>query len=174
MEREVDVRERVPGPFDRVCQILEERRNEIVGEAAGRVGSRQAELSVTKAGTKVGRRIAVEVGPLRREEGAARQSLRWRAAERPRLFPSMEAELRVVPVVGEASTELRLVGRYRPPLGVLGAVGDAVVGAPLAQASVRDFLRDVARRVAEELVRRSRSVSWGPVAPPYGPSLRDP
>lgn len=41
-------------------------------------------------------------------------------------------------------------GRYRPPLGLLGAAGDALGGQGIAEQSLRRFLSEVAARTQSE------------------------
>ena len=69
--------------------------------------------------------------------------LEWEAAQSPRMFPLMRAVLRVYALTAR-ETQLDLEGRYQPPLGPLGKVIDAVLGRRIAEASVHQFLTDVA------------------------------
>jgi hypothetical protein len=70
-------------------------------------------------------------------------ALGWEAAQAPRLFPLMRAELKIYALTA-TETQLDLEGRYEPPLGPLGKVLDAVVGRRIAEASVHQFLQDIA------------------------------
>ena len=74
----------------------------------------------------------------------------WSAASAAGLFPSMEATLAIYPLSAH-ETQIELDGRYRPPLGAVGNVIDAVVGHRLAQASVLRFVQDIATRINREL-----------------------
>jgi hypothetical protein len=74
----------------------------------------------------------------------------WSAASAAGLFPSMEATIAVY-ALSAHETQIELDGRYRPPLGAVGNVIDAVVGHRLAQASVLRFVQDIAARINHEL-----------------------
>jgi len=69
--------------------------------------------------------------------------LEWEAARRPHLFPFMRAELAIYPLT-PSETQLDFSGRYEPPLGVVGSAMDAIVGHRVAEASVHQFVTDVA------------------------------
>lgn len=73
--------------------------------------------------------------------------VRWRSASAPGLFPVFDGDLELVGLSGGES-QLTLVGTYRPPLSVAGAVGDALLGHHVAEACVRRFVLDVATRMA--------------------------
>ena len=66
----------------------------------------------------------------------------WAAAESPRLFPLMRAELAVYPLTG-TETQLEFSGDYKPPLKLFGTVVDALVGHRIAEASVHRFVSEV-------------------------------
>ena len=51
-------------------------------------------------------------------------------------------------------TQLDFLGRYDPPLGIVGDAMDALVGRRIAEASVHRFIGDVARYLREEIARR--------------------
>lgn len=125
-------------------------------KAAGtRAHSVAAELHVQVAGLEVGAPIALTIGDI--TESGQRESARvtripiaWQAAERPGLFPLMSAELSVYPLTA-TETQLDFLGRYDPPLGLLGDAVDAVVGQRIAEASVHRFVADVAVYLRNEL-----------------------
>lgn len=124
--------------------------------AAGkRAHSVASELHVNVAGIEVGASIDVAVGNI--TETGIRESAKvttipisWKAAERPGLFPLMSAELTVYPLTS-TETQLDFLGRYEPPLGLLGGAVDAVVGQRIAEASVHRFIADVAAYLRKEL-----------------------
>jgi hypothetical protein len=62
------------------------------------------------------------------------------------LFPVLDADLTMAPA-GERGTILTLAGAYRPPLGAMGAVLDRVILSRVANATIRAFLAQVARRI---------------------------
>ena len=75
--------------------------------------------------------------------GLSVRSLHWRAETAHDLFPVLDGDL-------ELHTDdeplLRLTGSYTPPMSVLGALTDQVVGRHLASEVVRGFTTDVAGR----------------------------
>jgi hypothetical protein len=123
--------------------------------AASRAESVAANLRVNIAGIEVGKEIAITVGNIS-EEGVTTTSpkttipLQWEAAESPRLFPLMKAELTIYPLTG-TETQLDLDGMYDPPAGALGGVIDSVVGHRIAESTVHRFIADVAAYLRKEL-----------------------
>jgi hypothetical protein len=125
--------------------------------AAGRAHNLAAYLHVELAGLEVGADIAIELGTAQEvPDGspvggpATKLPLKWKAAKAAAIFPSMEAELVVYPLSKE-ETQLDLHGLYRPPLGAVGNALDSLVGHRVADASVHQFLRDVAGLLRTEL-----------------------
>lgn len=124
--------------------------------AASRVESVAAELHVNIGGLDVGTEIAVSVGDIEEEHGQSdwshvmRIPISWQAANRPRMFPLMSAQLTVYPLTA-TETQLDFLGRYEPPLGVLGDAVNAVVGHKIAEASVHRFVADIAQYLRASL-----------------------
>ena len=158
--REIRCFEYVNHGYERVRQALSGDARALF-QAATRAASSRAEtlaaqLRVEVAGLEVARTIAIEVKGVedsRRGAGATpvtRLQLEWQAAETPRLFPFMRAELSVYPLTA-TETQLDLAGRYEPPLGPLGGAIDAIVLHRIAEASVHRFLQDVAGYLRREL-----------------------
>jgi hypothetical protein len=134
-----------------------------VFQAATRAASSRAEkvaaqLRVNIAGVEVAKDIAIEVHGI--EEDARgpdatptlRLALEWEAADSPRLFPFMQAELSIYPLTA-TETQLDFSGRYEAPLGAFGSAMNALVGHRIAEASVHRFLADVARHLRAGLGR---------------------
>jgi hypothetical protein len=115
-----------------------------------------AGLQVEVGGLAIGTDIAIEIEGIEEPEGRAplsrvmRMKLRWQAAKRPGLFPTMQATLSFYPLSPE-ETQLDLEGEYEPPLGLVGAGADALVGHRIAEASVHRFVREIGRRLADQL-----------------------
>jgi hypothetical protein len=114
-----------------------------------RAKSLASELHVNIAGFEVGADINIKVDSVETRErtGAFPEktviSLEWEAANMPRLFPFMKAQLAVYPLTS-SETQLDLTGNYDPPLGIVGSVLDAAVGNRIAEATVQQFIKDVA------------------------------
>jgi hypothetical protein len=62
----------------------------------------------------------------------------------------MDSVLTIYPLTA-TETQLDFLGRYDPPLGVVGDAMDALVGRRIAEASVHRFIGDVARYLREEI-----------------------
>lgn len=69
--------------------------------------------------------------------------LRWGASRHGNVFPVMEADLLARPV--GSGTELILAGTYHPPLGILGVLGDLLVGRLVARSTTESFLDGLSR-----------------------------
>ncbi len=82
-------------------------------------------------------------------EGLLR-TLTWRAASADRWFPVLEAELELAPLHGGRS-RLAFTGTYRPPLSVVGGIGETVLGHRVAEACVRRFVLDASQRLGTTL-----------------------
>jgi hypothetical protein len=124
--------------------------------AASRVRSVAAELRVNVAGLDVAAEIVLSIGIIEETAGGAmtpplaRIPVVWEAAHRPGLFPLMEGELSIYALTA-TETQLDFLGRYDPPLGIVGDAVDAVVGHRIAEASVHRFIADVARHLRQTL-----------------------
>jgi hypothetical protein len=126
--------------------------------AASRAESIAAELRVTIAGLDVGTGIALSIGKVTETPGGpgaaptTRIPISWEAASHPRLFPLMNAELSVYPLT-TTETQLDFLGRYDPPLGIVGGAIDALVMHRIADACVHRFVTDVAGYLRSELAK---------------------
>ena len=146
-------------PYDQVRLAFSNELVDVLG---------QAEDAATHRAITVSQRLAAHLGPL--ELGtqieieptgfeqtpfdaghpSCRLRLHWRASTATAFFPTMHAELIAHPI-GEDETQLGLFGTYSPPLGVLGGLGDAVLGHHIAEASVHSFVDALVKRL-EELI----------------------
>jgi len=140
-------------PYARVRAILVADPAGIFREAtraaAARAQSVAAELRVNIAGLDVAAEIVFSIGQIIDETTGpfdaplTRIPVSWEAAHHPRLFPLMNAELNIYPLTS-TETQLDFLGRYDPPLGIVGGAMDALVGHRIAEASVHRFITDVA------------------------------
>jgi hypothetical protein len=97
----------------------------------------------------VGWPVDVHFGPLiEDDDGAVGLPLWWEAARFPSWFPTFDAALEIVP--GVSGTELRLVGGYEAPLGVIGVP----FGHRLARACLDQFLTVLADRLTARVLGR--------------------
>jgi hypothetical protein len=149
------VYEYVNRPYDRVSEVL--KRDAIgvfrraTASATARARSLVSTMRASVGPVELGADVDVQVSSVEEERDAplgprTRLRLTWQATKHPELFPTMEATL---DVYGLAPTETQVdfQGRYRPPLGVVGAAIDAVVGHRVAQAAVHRFVEEIAERL---------------------------
>jgi hypothetical protein len=123
--------------------------------AADRARSVAAELRVTIAGVDVGAEVVVNVGEVVEGPGpygspVTRIPVSWAAARHPGLFPLMTAELSLYPLTS-TETQLDFLGRYEPPLGLVGDAMNALVGHRIAEASVHRLIGDVAEYLRQTI-----------------------
>jgi hypothetical protein len=124
--------------------------------AAGRAEQLAAELRVSAGGVNLAADVVVSIGAVDHDATgplggpATRLAVSWEAARHPGLFPLMNGVLTVYPLTA-TETQLDFLGRYDPPLGVVGSAVDALVGHRIAEASVHRFIGDVARHLRDTL-----------------------
>ena len=106
-------------------------------------------LHVEVAGLDIGKDVVIEVGKPNDKGFAVFVPIKWHAASQTALFPSMDAELEIVPLShNPPRSQIGLLGRYRPPIGVFGAIGDAMLGHRIAEATVRRFVMELSSRLS--------------------------
>ena len=104
-------------------------------------------LHVSLAGAHFDRTAAVGFASVVEEDDGTRiLPLWWEAAEQPWLFPTFDGGLEVRP--DDGGTQLRLEGRYRPPLGAAGALVNRAVLNRAATASLEALLDRLSARLA--------------------------
>ena len=124
--------------------------------AVSRASAVAAALHVNIGPLDIGAGIAITVGQISEQTYDApisrvtRIPVEWSAAQRAALFPIMNAELSVYPLTS-TETQLDFLGRYEPPLGIVGGALDAMVGHRIAEASVHRLVADVANYLREHL-----------------------
>lgn len=149
------VYEYVSRPYESVSEVL---RLDAVGlfqratasasvRARALVSTMRASIGPIELGVEVVVRVtAVEVERNAPRGARTRLRLTWKASRDTELFPTMNATLDVY-ALGASETQLDLSGEYRPPLGVAGAVFDAVLGHRVAEAAVHRFVEEIAERL---------------------------
>jgi hypothetical protein len=157
--RELHCYEYVPIPYAKVRDALSRDAAGIFQRATATATSRAEELvanlRVSIGVLEVGADVAIDIGSVAETTTALgdpimRLDLAWKATRAEGLFPSMEATLSVYPLSAK-ETQLDLLGRYRPPLGIVGNAADALIGHRIAEASVLRFVQEVAARLCTEL-----------------------
>jgi hypothetical protein len=161
MERPIYAYEYVEAPFDDITELLADASAVVLQSAtdaaathAGEVVSR---LRVPLGGLEIGRDIRVEIGEFKPVEATrVKVPLRWRAASAAALFPSVEADLEVQALsLSPPYVQVSLVGMYKPPLGIVGAAGDAIAGHKVAEVAIRRLVADIAARLEQEIAART-------------------
>jgi hypothetical protein len=146
-------------PFERVAAALSGDASGILQRATTVAGERAAELGA-KLHAHVGpvditADVTIDVGPvdetpLPSGRPALRIPIKWHAIRTPRAFPVMQAELTVYPLTS-TETQLELAGSYEPPLGAVGRALDGALLHKIAEASVLQFVQEIARYMREDL-----------------------
>lgn len=157
MDRSIYSNEYIHRDFADVCRLLGETPARALETAAAaahrRTGEIVSELHADLAGLELARAIAVEILGFEREDEVARLSVRWRPADGHGLYPIMDADLEVYPLAhgSRPLTQLSFIGHYRPPLGILGRAGDALMGRRVAEMVVKHFVEEVAGQIEAAL-----------------------
>lgn len=111
----------------------------------------RSRLHVEFVGFEIGREVRIELGKPRDAGYATFIPIKWHGKDQGGLFPSMDAELEITALDDQLPlAQIGLLGRYRPPVGLLGAVGDAMLMHRIAEASVRHFVSDLAVRLRQD------------------------
>ena len=100
-------------------------------------------------GARVTKRVLLEVGRPVRLPSKLVLPLHWRAEGTGKLFPVLDADLEVARLT-PATTQLSVSARYVPPLGALGSRIDRALLHRIAEATMKDFLDQIATRMLED------------------------
>lgn len=136
--------------YEAVWPVVAADPHGVLGAAgSGAAGTGLADLHVRRGGVDMNREVRLGFGGLVADPDVARMPVRVEDAARPALFPVFEGELSLEPLTvgSRLITQVGLSGRYRPPLGALGGVGDRLLGPEVAAASVAEFVDAIARRL---------------------------
>lgn len=76
------------------------------------------------------------------------RGISWKAKGNDGRFPVFEGDLELAALSADVC-QLSIIGSYRPPLSVVGAIGDRMVGHRIAEAVVRNFVLATAERLAD-------------------------
>ena len=160
MNREIRSYDYVNHPYAAVRDALVKDPAAVLRAATNAAASRArdvaAALHVTIGPLDLGAEIAITVGQITEQAHDAPTSrvtripIEWSAARSAALFPIMKAELSVYPLTA-TETQLDFLGRYEPPLGIVGGALDAIVGHRIAEASVHRLVADVASYLREHV-----------------------
>ena len=145
-------------PYPRVREAILANPHDVFRRATAAAASHAATLHVPVGAIDVGADVTICVLNVEQDyaykQPATKLMLEWQAVRRPRLFPAMKATL-VIFALTPTETQLELEGQYEPPMGKIGEAIDAALGHRLAEASVKQFLQEVASWLREELTQPS-------------------
>jgi hypothetical protein len=119
----------------------------MAGAAQERGDGLLTEVGVGPLGTRLRRRVQVELGEPVRFPSMTSLPLTWEPAGLEGLLPRLDADIELG-ALGEDRTQLAVSARYRPPLGAVGRTVDRVLLHRVAEATVKDFLDRVGRAIA--------------------------
>jgi hypothetical protein len=163
-ERELRCYDYVNHPYPAVRRLLGDDTRGLLARATTAAATR-AEAVTTQLELRLGPiAIATEVevtvtaveetvSPLRTP--ATRFGIDWRARRGEGFFPVMHASLTVY-ALSAHETQLVFSGQYEPPLGLVGAAIDALVGHHIAEACALRFVQEVAAELRHELASDAR------------------
>jgi hypothetical protein len=134
----------VHAPFAAVCEQLRDTPSRWLTDGASEAYAEGEQLVLTlSAGAgeiTVGKRVHIDLGAAYpRGEGIV-VPMSWWATGAQRLFPTLDADLEVMPL-GADQVMVKLMGRYEPPLGTVGRGLDRLVMHRIAETCIRGFLR---------------------------------
>lgn len=157
MERRLEATETARALFESSSRVLLENPSLVFAPAAD-TGARLArrfpsEIAVqVRGGSSVVQSVTVELGLPKQVPGAMEFDLNWQPAGHAHLLPVFRGSFTAAPE--GLHTRLSLQGTYSPPFGPVGTFGDGLVGHRLARQTINTFLRNVARRIDQEVDRR--------------------
>jgi hypothetical protein len=121
----------------------------MAGEAQERGDGLLTEVGVGPLGTRLRRRVTLQLGSPVRFLSMTSLPLTWEPVGLDGLLPRMDADLELGSL-GGGRTQLAISARYRPPLGALGRAVDRVLLHRVAEATVKDFLDRVGQAITDQ------------------------
>ena len=102
-----------------------------------------AEVGFPVAGRRLEKQVHIAVGEAVKTRSRTWLPIWWRATGAGSLFPWLEGELEAAGL-GKNLTQVGLSARYKPPFGVVGTTLDRMLLHRIAEATIQDFLQQVA------------------------------
>jgi len=119
---------------------------ESVGEEA-RERRFRARIGFRAPASRITKQVELTIGGPAQEGDWLSIPLGWRATGASQLFPVMEGKLTCGP--WGLTAKLVFSGTYQPPLGAVGREIDDALMHNVADATIKDFLASVAKRLSE-------------------------
>ena len=144
-------------PIEECREVLLEAPDEwlpnIVDSSNGQAERLLARVGFSVLAVDVRKRAVVELGKPLLLRDWLHIPISWEAQPVSELFPRFEGELQLVPI-STHETKLALAGTYDPPLGDVGRAVDHLVLHTAAEATVKDFVERLGKRLEEQLKQR--------------------
>lgn len=159
MERNVYARQLVGELLDDVVGAFQHDTAAVLGPLIGTAEQGDDPVTVLRAtvdGTEFHREVRVHTRPVEQVDAHAyRMPLVWHESHGERLYPVMHGAFEMAALSNNPPlTEVTFMGHYRPPLGLLGTMGDTLIGGRIADQVAESLLEDVVGRLHELLAAR--------------------
>jgi hypothetical protein len=156
MERHVYWTETIQASVEDVVDVLRDLSSAILGpHISSSTDNPVHRLRAHFAGSDVSKQVEISHGKLTEfVPGTYRMHISWHATDHEDLYPVMVGELEFTGrSTHPALCEVAFLGHYKPPFGVLGAIGDRATGHRVAEQAVVGFVHDVCTRLDKALAR---------------------
>jgi hypothetical protein len=165
--------------FDDVCDEIEVRGAELVAVASETAAAFAADLAGYLE-QQLGffdrdERVVVVVDALERDAAEARLPVRWRADEKRRLLPNVEAAIHLTPIISRgaaATTEVSLQGSFTPPRARHRGIVEHALVRRVVDATLHTFLRHLADALDPDRARLERQSDTHPSEPSIDKEIR--
>ena len=123
----------------------------MAGVAQERGDGLLTDVGVGPLGTRIRRRVAIQLGAPVRFPSMTSLPLTWEPVGLGGLLPQLDANLELGSL-GEDRTQMAISARYRPPLGVVGRAADRVLLHRVAEATLKDFLDRLGQAITNHAI----------------------
>lgn len=168
MRCDVEASTRLRAPVEQVREVLIGDPGAVITDRVTpeerRSRSFHTTLAVEVGGGGVHHDVVIDLRVPESSERSVTLPVSWHATGHERLFPTFRGELEASR--DELGTTLTLRGAYTVPLGAMGRLGERLAGKRLANQSLTAFLEQTARRLDDEVGRRTDTATWHPALYP--------
>ena len=110
------------------------------------------EVGFPADGHRIVKRVTIAIGEPVRSSARAWMPISWQATGPSGLFPVLDGDLEIARL-GAERTQLAFSARYRPPLGLIGRTVDRALLSRVAEATIKDFVERIAKRLDAQIAR---------------------